>query len=114
MKSQALNHLQNVFTVKDKDAIHALLDRVRTELQCKEKSRKDNLLVGVNECIKRLEKEEAISLVILAMVRKKKSNLSFNELLGHVERICSETGACLCDAIFPFVTQLGTEGFVVV
>ncbi len=93
MKSQPLNHPQTVFTLQDKDAIHTVLDRVRTELPCKEESRKDNLLVGVNECIKSLEKEGAISLVILAMVRKRKSNLSFNALLGHVEHLCSETGA---------------------
>ncbi len=96
VKSQVLNRSQTVFTVQDKDAVHAVLDRVKTELSCKEKNRKDNLLVGVNECIKSLEKEGAISLVILAMARKKKSNLPFNELLGHIECICSETGECLC------------------
>ncbi len=96
VKSQALSHPRTVFTVKDKDAVHAVLDRVKAELVCKEKNRKDNLLVGANECIKSLEKEGAISLVIISMARKKKSNLSFNELLGHVECICSETGECLC------------------
>ncbi len=95
MKSQSLNHLQTVYTVQDKDAVHTVLDRVRTELPYKEESRNDNLLVGVNECIKSLEKDGAIRLVILAVVRKKKSNLSFNALLDHVERLCSETGAQL-------------------